>query len=226
MLDYNLPKVSGFCLKLKASTGPNWNRATRHPFTDLIGSGTATEAQFRRYLVNDYYFVGYFVQALENLIKKAPNKKARNTLRNFLVSVTDTENDYFERSLETLGLSFVDAAKIEPDESIVALSAFLLDVSEIGTYEHSLTAFLACEWIYEEWALIQATKPKPEQFYLAEWITLHSSREFLKFVAWIREEINSRSQYLGPQDCIQMELTFNKVVRMEVDFWNASLTSE
>lgn len=218
--------ITGISAELKAATGPLWEKATQHPFCNLIGRGTMPERLFRRYLVSDYYFVGYFVEALTHLINKAPTPQAKKKLIHFFNSVTGEENDYFRRALAVYGRSLEEP--IEPEECIFNMSAFLLSVAESGTYEEALTAFLACEWIYEEWALIQTQKQDlPKAFQLREWITLHSSPEFVEFVSWLRGELNRSTNGQTLAQRPELEKIFYHVTELEIEFFNVCFaTSE
>lgn len=92
---------------LKQSVQSDWDIATDHPFCKALANGTLPLDKIRWYLVQDYKFVDQFVRLLATAIAHAPTLADGVPAAQFLGLVTSTENTYFLRSFEALGVSDV-----------------------------------------------------------------------------------------------------------------------
>lgn len=206
--------------RLKAWAGTDWDNAVNHPFTVQIGAGAVSDSVYSYYLIQDLYFVQRFIKALEGLIENAPDDNARERLGAFHDSINLEEIEYFERSLADLNISFKDIATIVPCRPIIKLSDYVLNISTSRNFYQGLTALLACEWIYETWAVRELKKPEPSRYHFAEWIRLHACPDFREFVDWMRRRVNRYEHKGSVADFIVLAMIFTRVCQLENDFWN------
>ncbi|MFC6963045.1 hypothetical protein ACFQJ8_14900 [Halocatena marina] len=68
---------------LRERSEPDWADATEHRFVRELGDGTLDDALFRRYLVQDYAFVGTLTSAFGYAVGQAPTMEAKGDCRNF-----------------------------------------------------------------------------------------------------------------------------------------------
>ena len=87
---------------LRERSEPDWSDVTGHRFVHELADGTIDDVVFRRYLVQDYAFVGTLTSAFGYAVGQAPTPGARASLVDFLGTLTDEEDDYFERSFDAL----------------------------------------------------------------------------------------------------------------------------
>jgi len=95
------------------------------------------------------------------------------SLTGFLGTLTDEENDYFERSFDALGVSPDERTDPVPADATEAFEDLLTRAALEGEYEETLAVLVPAEWIYLTWAT--AASGVPEEFYLREWIELHDT---------------------------------------------------
>lgn len=209
-------------LAIKAE--PYWTQATDHAFTHAIGDGTMPNDAYVRYLIEDYTFITDLASTLGYLVAKAPSMQSKAKLSGFLALLTSEENDYFIRSFEALGVEpdTYEAAKQGPVTR--AFSDLLLTSSGQGTYAEGLACLLCAEWCYLIWGQREASKPRPDQFYLAEWIDLHAVPGFEDFVNWIRQEMDQVGAALPPKDQERLADIFRQMSLLEVQFFEAAWT--
>ena len=99
--DRNAPRFTDW---LRERAESEWTEAVEHPFTRKLGAGTLSEDAFAEYLVQDYAFIDALVGTFGFAVGQAPDMAAKRPLVEFLETVTDEENDYFERSFDALGV--------------------------------------------------------------------------------------------------------------------------
>ena len=105
--DSNVPDVCdgpgrSFTDRLRVQSEPAWSTAVDHSFVRELKAGTLSEAVFAEYLVQDYAFIDALVSAFGFAVGQAPTMAAKRPLVEFLDTLTDEENDYFERSFDAL----------------------------------------------------------------------------------------------------------------------------
>ena len=209
---------------LAARAEPYWSDATSHAFTVAIGDGTMPEAAYVRYLIEDYTFVTDLASTLGYLVAKAPGMPAKSRLSGFLALLTSDENDYFLRSFETLGVAPHVYETAAQGPVTRAFSQLLLESSGQGSYADGLACLLCAEWCYLTWGQREAGKPRPDAFYLAEWIDLHAVPGFEAFVNWIRAEMDRIGPTLTEAEQARVADLFRQMSKLEVAFFETAWT--
>lgn len=208
---------------LRHCGGKDWENGCNHPFTRAIGDGTMPSDAYIRYLIEDYTFITDLASVLGYLVAQAPTMASKSKLSGFLAALTSEENSYFLRSFEALGVApevYLKAAQ----GPVTRAFADLLLRSARSSYAEGLACLLCAEWMYLTWAQREAKKPRPEAFYLAEWIDLHAISAFEAFVGWIREEMDRVGAALSQDEQKQLENLFKRMCHLEVAFFDAAWT--
>ncbi|MFN3130391.1 TenA family protein [Roseibium sp.] len=211
---------------LAARAEPHWSAATGHAFTKAIGDGSMPDDAYARYLIEDYTFITDLASTLGYLVAKAPSMRSKARLSGFLALLTSEENDYFLRSFEALSVSPSVYETAAQGPVTRAFADLLLTSSGKGTYAEGLACLLCAEWCYLTWGLREAQKPRPQHFYLAEWIDLHAVQGFESFVNWIREEMDAVGSALGAAEQERLAVIFIRMSRLETAFFDAAWTGE
>ncbi|MEM9635104.1 MAG: TenA family protein [Pseudomonadota bacterium] len=211
---------------LAARAEPFWSRATGHPFTCAIGDGTMPETAYARYLIEDYTFITDLASTLGYLVAKAPRMPSKTRLSAFLALLTSEENDYFLRSFEALGVDAQIYETAAQGPTTRAFADLLLTSSGKGFYAEGLACLLCAEWCYLTWGLREAQKPRPDEFYLAEWIDLHAVSGFEVFVNWLREEMDQIGADLSVEEQEKVAQLFRHMSALEFAFFEAAWTGE
>ncbi|PSQ10995.1 transcriptional regulator [Halobacteriales archaeon QS_5_70_15] len=202
---------------LRERSEPDWTRATEHRFVRELGAGTLEDAVFRRYLVQDYAFVGTLTGAFGHAVGTAPTMEAKARLSGFLGTLTDEENDYFERSFDALGVPEADRTDPAMTGVTEAFEDLLVRAAHEGGYEETLAVLVPAEWIYLTWA--SNVSDPPEAFYLREWVALHEAPEFESFVGWLRDELDEHGPSLSERRRRRVERLFRRTVSLEATFF-------
>ena len=233
--DRNDPRFTDW---LRERAEPEWTEAVEHPFTSELGAGTLSEDAFVEYLVQDYAFIDALVGTFGFAVGQAPDMAAKRPLVEFLETVTDEENDYFERSFDALGVP--ESRWIDPE--LTDTTAALIDLfgraAHEGGYEETLAVLVPAEWLYEQWAtaVVEAhTDPGGESdphstgadlpFYYAEWIDLHAVPSFVEFVDWLRRQLDDRGPELSDRRQARLDRLFQRTVSLEAAFFETVYAS-
>ncbi|MFB6195754.1 MAG: TenA family protein [Haloplanus sp.] len=204
---------------LRDRAEPDWSAAVEHRFVRELAAGDVDDAVFRRYLVQDYAFVETLVGTFGHAVGEAPSMAAKGRLTDFLRTLTDEENDYFERSFEALDAAVDDAPETTPTTR--AFLDLLERAAREGGYTETLAVLVPAEWLYESWATA-VEPPLPERFYLAEWVDLHANPEFVSFVDWLRTELDREGKAVSPRRQRRLDALFRRTVELERAFFEAA----
>ncbi len=218
---------------LRERAEPAWTAATDHAFTDELGAGTLDEAAYAHYLVQDYAFFTDLVGTFSLAVAQAPDMAAKRPLIEFLETITDDEDDYFQRSFDALEVPESDRVDPELNEAAAAFVDMLHRGAYEGDYAETLAVLVPAEWIYESWATCVVdeyadpdTQPPSAgadlPFYYAEWIDLHATDAFCGFVDWLRAELDTVGPQLTPRRQRRVDQFFRRTVDLEVVFFDAA----
>jgi len=209
---------------LRAQSGEAWEEATRHEFVHELHADTLDDVVFRRYLLQDYAFVETLVGVFGYAVGDAPTMEAKSRLVEFLATVTDDEDDYFQRSFAALDVPDSRYEAPTPTEATAAFRDLLLRAAREGGYAETLAVLVPAEWVYLTWATDDdlAANDGPDRFYLGEWIELHAVPEFEAFVGWLRAELDREGAAAGERRQARLAELFCRTVDLEVAFFDAA----
>lgn len=210
---------------LKTSVQSDWDAATDHPFCKELADGTLPLDKMRWYLVQDYKFIDEFVRLLATAIAHAPTLTDGVPKAQFLGLVTSTENTYFLRSFEALGVSEAEQnAPAAP--STVAFQAIMRRARMSGRYEQMLAVLVVAEWSYLSWADRYKAYDPDLPFWFSEWIDLHTGDGFESVVAHLRHQLDNVWDTLNKQQKSDAAEMFRDAVQCEVAFFDASFAKQ
>ncbi len=204
---------------LRERSEPDWTAATTHRFTDELGDGTLDRTVFARYLVQDYAFVTSLVGLVGDAVSAAPTMAQKARLVAFLATITDGEDDYFERSFEALGVDAETYLQPSLTEPTAAMHDLFRAAGREG-YAETLAVLLPVEWVYRAWA--DRVDAPDEPFYYREWVTIHDVPSFDAFVDWVRDELDAVGPTLTPYREARVVSLFERAVALEVRFFDAA----
>jgi thiaminase/transcriptional activator TenA len=72
----------------------------------------------------------------------------------------------------------------------------------------------------------EARKPRPDAFYLAEWIDLHAVPGFEAFVNWIRAEMDRIGPTLTEPEQANVADLFRRMSKLEAAFFETAWTGK
>ena len=200
---------------LRERSEPDWTAAADGRFVHELGDDTIPDAVFRRYLEQDYAFVETLTGTFGHALGEAPSMAAKARLADFLGTITNEENDYFERSFEALD----GDPEAAPDATTRAFIDLLERAGRQGGYAETLAVLVPAEWMYETWAT--GIESRPDAFYLDEWVELHANPAFVDFVAWLRAELDREGTTASARRRRRLDALFRRTVELERAFFEA-----
>lgn len=201
---------------------PHWQKATDHVFIREMVEGSLDKSAFADYLVQDYCFIGAFLDAISYAIAYSQTMEQKHRLSTFLSTVTSEENDYFIRSFKALGVNEADyLTATKPSPAIKGFHQAIdaaINSDKVDAYANCLVIIACAESVYCEWGMRHREK-SPTDFYFNEWLTLHNNDDFQSFVAWLKTELDSLGDCSRVQRQHFIEL-FQHICQLEAQFFD------
>ncbi|WP_299656426.1 TenA family protein [uncultured Jannaschia sp.] len=209
---------------LRDRCAEDWAAATDHAFCAELAANTLPEEKMRWYLIQDHKFLEEFVRLLATALAHAPTLEDAIPAAQFLALITGTENTYFERSFEALGVDASDRAAAPASET-AALLEIMAAARRSGRYAEMLAVLCVAEWSYLEWGERHASAASGLPFWFREWIELHSGEGFRGVVEYLRTQLDRAWDDLDTEDRARVEDVFGETVRLERKFFDAAYAS-
>ena len=208
--------------RLKAAAAEDWQRYTEHPFTTAMGDGSLGEAQFRRYLVQDYLFLIEFARAYGLAVYKAPTLDDMREGAAGLKAILDVEMGLHVKLCAGWGLSEaqLEAAPAEPET--LAYTRYVLDAGMRGDLLALKVALAPCVIGYAEIAQRLAAMPKglDASNPYRVWIGEYEGKAYRGVAQAARDHLDRLARkYLTPARECELIGIFREATRLEGDFW-------
>lgn len=211
---------------LRQHSEPDWEAVISHPFAAAITTGKVSDADMRRYLVQDYQFVDSFTALLGAAVASADSFEARVPFGRFLgQTATTEEKTYFHRALAALGASESDMRSPELEQVTIDFRSLMDEARTSLDYPVILAVLCVAEWTYLGWAS-RATGPAPENFVHREWMELHEGPEFRAWVDFLRGELDRIGPELDEREQLRVLDFFRRATRLELEFFDMAMSGE
>ena len=207
---------------LRDAAEPDWSAAVGHRFALDCNAGAVEPAVMRRYLVQDYQFIGAFTALLGRAIHTAPDLPARLPLGRFMGLLCSEENTYFVRSFDALGVD--ETLRRDPplSEAARGFRALMERAAESPHHADQLAVLTVAEWVYLSWALPARDTRPAEPFWCAEWVDLHASPYFEGFVEGLRAALDREVLALDATGRARVRALFVEAARLERAFFDSA----
>ncbi|GAA1450961.1 TenA family protein [Nesterenkonia lacusekhoensis] len=208
-----------FSQELLETNRETWEQAINHRFVTELFEGSVDDEVMAGYLDQDYRFFEAFLQLLGAAITTADRLEARLRYASFAGEMANSEDTYFQRAFEALGVSDELRAATPDTPSAAGFCDLMREAAASQNYSAVVAVLMVTECLYRDWAA-KAPQNRPESFIYHEWITLHDNADFLDFATFLEQEAD-RS---GAQDAQTAHDYFRRAVELELAFFNDTYT--
>jgi formylaminopyrimidine deformylase / aminopyrimidine aminohydrolase len=188
-----------------------WPRLTEHPFVRTAGAGDLSDLQFRRWMVNDYYFNVEYQRFIAGMAGMAPDDAITEIV---VPALSDSRLGLTK--IRQLSQRFAIDVSGEPEPATVGLAAYL-QAQLTRAFELSLTGLYAAERVYfDAWSAVrpQANRSTPYWPLIDDW----SNPSYEIWLASLGRLVDATTP--TPETL----RTFDRVIRLELLFLDALLS--
>src|ERR1700726_4987678 len=210
-----------FFERLKTEASAEWRAYPGHPLTNGLAEGTAAEAGFRHYLVQDYLFLAEFARAYALSVYKSPKLADMREAAARLSAILHIEMNLHVKLCAGWGLSPSDLEQTPPAVEMLAYTRYVLDAGMRGDLLALKVALAPCVIGYAEIAtrLAAAAGGGAANPYRV-WIDEYAGAAYQEVAAKARADLDRLAQrYLTPAREAELVAIFKEATRLEADFW-------
>ena len=222
----NLLSHSSLFTRLRADSQALWPAFTTHRFLQALADGSLPAAEFRAWLIQDYFYLIDYARALALRAYKCENLADLQHASNALSGLLSTELPLHLADMRTWGIDDSTLANIPSSTATLAYAGFILDRAQIGDALDIVVTMSVCLVGYAEIGLALQDKAKNTNTPYLHWIDTYCSPAYLALVAQDLQHLETLWHTLGSETRYPRLLKhFQQAVRLETEFWNAGQTA-
>lgn len=207
-----------FCEEVRIESDPFWQGSFDHPFIRGLADGSLPVETFRKYIMQDSYYLSHFskLQALA-----AIKSTDFNTTQRFLIHAEQTcqaELSLHQSFFEMLDITDEEWHDFKPSPSAYNYVTHMYYAAGQGELADALAAILPCYWLYFEIGERLRTA-KPNHPIYDKWIETYGSVWFGDLVREQIERMNHLAAKVTNEKYEQLKELFIKSSYYEWHFW-------
>lgn len=150
-----------FSQELLEANRATWDEAINHRFVTELFEGTIDDAVMAGYLDQDYRFFEAFLQLLGAAITTADRLDARLRYASFAGEMVNSEDTYFQRAFDALGVTDELRASTPDTPSAGGFVDLMREAASSQNYSAVVAVLMVTECLYRDWAA-RAPENHPE----------------------------------------------------------------
>ncbi len=203
-----------------------WEAQLEHPFVQGIGDGTLDEERFRRWVLQDYRYLGEFARIFAWAAAKSDRLESMSWHAAVLNLTLNTEMELHRGYAARFGLTPEDLEREPMWPTTRAYTDFLVRTAADGDRVELAAALLPCAWGYVYLGRRLAERDRPADARYADWIEQYASDEFAQAADWLKSETDRLAE--GASESTRRRCTelFVLSSRYELEFWTMCWNGE
>jgi thiaminase/transcriptional activator TenA len=197
-----------------------------HPMVSRLGEGTLSEAPFRRWVRQDYYYLIEYARVLGETVAVAPTVTRMQTFASLLSSTLETEMELHREYAAAFGIDVGSLEATTPSPTTRAYTDFLVRTARTGSFGDAVVVLLACEWGFNTVARQLQADGLPDHDRYAEWIETYADEEFTELVERFKRLLEAVAEEATSADRERYRGLFWMAAQYEYLFWDAAWTGE
>ena len=204
-----------------------WSLYTEHSFLEQLANGSLPNAQFLKYLKQDYIFLIHFSRAWALATAKSDSLDEMVITSSIMHSLINEEMALHIRICEREGINIKDLKSTVETPENIAYTRYVLEAGYSGDFLDLLISLSPCVLGYGQIGLRLKNMFTSQKY--KEWIDTYSSPEYqnvcFKVGKLIDEAVSSRigNDYHKIGKWKILNQYFRKATLLEIEFWEMGL---
>jgi len=202
---------------------PWWQASFNHPFVQGIADGRLAPEKFRRYLIQDRYYLTAFADLHGQAAQLTTAQPLHDLLQAAADGLADGEAQVRAMFFEQLAITPQEIARNPMAPTTTAYISHMQ--AQVASHDVAviLAGLLPCSWLYLEIGerLIAHSSPVPEY---AQWIATYAAPELKTTVQAYRDFLDSLT--VNQAQAAQIKRAFLLSSIYELNFWQMAWTNE
>ena len=211
---------------LFAKTKELWDEASSKPFVIDMAKGTLDKALFRRYMLQDYLYLQYYIAILNEIKGICGDEKTAGFLDEIIAGTTREAETVHRSNMEELGITDEELSRSVSFPVITEYESYMRGCVEEYGLLGGLTALLQCSWVYAYIAEKTISKYSDEisKSEYGSWFEAYSCQSYLDtnqmWIDLLDKQSEGSDEVLASKMCV----IFERCARFENEFWDELYT--
>lgn len=196
-----------------------------HPFIARLASGNLPEEVFRRYLLQDAYYLREYSRVLSFLGATLAEDEARVFFQGEAQVSVLNEQESLLPYYTQLSITKEEILNVTPTPTCLLYTSYLKSLCSFGSSSELLAAVLPCFTVYAFIAKKLGRGIETHHPYY-EWIRSYGGEYFQRSARAAGEHTDRVAQGASLRELERMEKAFRTALILEYKFWEAAYTDE
>jgi len=196
-----------------------------HPFIAQLTSGSLPREVFRRYLLQDAYYLREYSRVLSFLGATLEEDEARIFFQGEAQVTVLNEQESLLPYYKQLSITKEEILSVTPSPTCLLYTSYLKSLCSFGSSSELIAAVLPCFTVYAYIAKKLASGIKAEHPYY-EWISSYGGEFFQRSAKSAALHTDRVAGKASPLELKRMEAAFKTALILEWKFWEAAYGNE
>ena len=157
-----------------------WNEYNNHPFVKGIETGELDVNKFRKYIIQDYFYLNEYSKVFALGVAKSKNPEIIKLCSSVINAITNVEMDIHKGYMGRLKVSENELKNTQRELENLSYTSYMLRIAYEEGEAEILAAILSCALSYEDIAkqILKNNPTASEHEFYGNWIKCYSGKEY------------------------------------------------
>lgn len=208
--------------RLLKATEDIWAGYHTHPFVQGLKDGTLDVKKFRRYIIQDYWYLMEYTKVFAVGVAKSQSVEVMKLFAKYIQAILDGEVDVHNGYMGMLGISREELEQTPIAQDNRSYTAYMLSAAYKGGEAEVLTAIFSCAYSYEVIArrIVAENPSAPDHPLYGRWVRGYITQRYTQNNVVLKEMLDRLTADYTEAQLRCLEEIFTACSRYEASFWD------
>lgn len=208
--------------RLLKATEDIWAGYHTHPFVQGLKDGTLDVKKFRRYIIQDYWYLMEYTKVFAVGVAKSQSVEVMKLFAKYIQAILDGEVDVHNGYMGMLGISREELEQTPIAQDNRSYTAYMLSAAYKGGEAEVLTAIFSCAYSYEVIArrIVAENPSAPDHPLYGRWVRGYITQRYTQNNVVLKEMLDRLTADYTEAQLRGLEEIFTACSRYEASFWD------
>lgn len=208
--------------RLLKATEDIWAGYHTHPFVQGLKDGMLDVKKFRRYIIQDYWYLMEYTKVFAVGVAKSQSVEVMKLFAKYIQAILDGEVDVHNGYMGMLGISREELEQTPIAQDNRSYTAYMLSAAYKGGEAEVLTAIFSCAYSYEVIArrIVAENPSAPDHPLYGRWVRGYITERYTNNNVVLKEMLDRLTADYTEAQLRCLEEIFTACSRYEASFWD------
>ena len=208
--------------RLLKATEDIWAGYHEHPFVQGIKNGTLDKEKFRRYIIQDYWYLMDYTKVFAVGVAKSKSVETMKMFAKYIQAILDGEVNVHNGYMGEFGITQEELDQTPIAQDNRSYTSYMLSVAYKGGEAEVLTAIFSCAYSYEVIArkMVEENPSAPDHPFYGRWVRGYITERYTHNNVLLMEMLERLTADYTEEQLRYLEEVFTACSRYEASFWD------